>query len=239
MCIRSRCVAPKPLFEYCIPTWVFSRRRASCPNRRIQRCVCCRNSSSRKHCPIGSRSWMNGGLSRSRSISPCACWRMKFMRFFRNHVPIHPRFAGIIVELNEADALRYSDQLVQLAAQLRKFKIRISADNLASCPPSLANAEPFPFSEIKVGRQFVSGCASDQLARALCRTMVEVAHRFGARAAAVGVETREDLAAVQDVGFDVAQGFFFGRPMPAQELALLTAMRRGGFRGLQTPSASS
>ncbi len=173
------------------------------------------------------------------NLPMCLLEEPKFMRFFRNHVPIDPRFAGIIVELNEADALRYSDQLVQLAAQLRKFKIRISADNLASCPPSLANAEPFPFSEIKVGRQFVSGCASDQLARALCRTMVEVAHRFGARAAAVGVETREDLAAVQDVGFDVAQGFFFGRPMPAQELALLTAMRRGGFRGLQTPSASS
>jgi EAL domain-containing protein (putative c-di-GMP-specific phosphodiesterase class I) len=97
----------------------------------------------------------------------------------------------------------------------------------------------FPFSEIKVGRQFVSGCASDKLRRALCRTIVEVARRFGARSVAVGVETRDDLAAVQEIGFDIAQGFFFGRPMPAQELALLTATRRGGFRSLQSPSASS
>jgi CheY-like chemotaxis protein len=69
----------------------------------------------------------------------------QFMRFFRNHVPIHPRFAGIIVEINETDVLCCSDRLVQLAAELREFKIRISVDNLASCPPSLANAEPFHF----------------------------------------------------------------------------------------------
>ncbi len=163
----------------------------------------------------------------------------QFMRFFRNHVPIHPRFAGIVVEISEADALRCADSVVHLAAQLRELKIRISVDNLAFVPRFLADAEMFPFFEIKVGRQFVSGCASDKLRRALCRTIVEVARRFGARSVAVGVETRDDLAAVQDIGFDVGQGFFFGRPMPAPELALLTATRRGGFRGLQSPSALS
>jgi EAL domain-containing protein (putative c-di-GMP-specific phosphodiesterase class I) len=71
-----------------------------------------------------------------------------------------------------------------------------------------------------------------------CRTVVELAHRFGALSVAVGVETREEMAAVRDLGFDMAQGFFFGRPMPVQELALLIATRRGGFRNLQHPTAS-
>jgi EAL domain-containing protein (putative c-di-GMP-specific phosphodiesterase class I) len=163
----------------------------------------------------------------------------QFIRFFRNHLPIHPRFSGIIVEVDEAEAPGCADSVARLAAQLGELKIRISINDLTCCSPFVADTERFPFSEIKVGKQFVSGCAADHLKRALCQTIVEITRRFGALSVAVGVETSDDLAAVQELGFDVAQGFFFGRPMPPEELALLIAMRRGSIRGLQARSAST
>jgi EAL domain-containing protein (putative c-di-GMP-specific phosphodiesterase class I) len=162
----------------------------------------------------------------------------QFVRFFRNRLPIHPRFSGVVVDVDDVGASDRADALVRLAAELRKLRIRLSVHDLTCCPPSIAEGEDFPFSEIKLGRQFVSGCAADNLKRALCRNVVEIAQRFGARSVAVGVETREDLAAVRDLGFERAQGFFFGRPMPPQELALLIATRRGGFRNLQNPKLS-
>jgi EAL domain-containing protein (putative c-di-GMP-specific phosphodiesterase class I) len=162
----------------------------------------------------------------------------QFVKFLRNRIPIHPRFSGLIVEVDKADVVSHSDIVSSLAAQLGKLNIRISVGDLTCCPLSFAESDRFPFAEIKLGREFVSGCAKDKLKRALCRTVVEFARRVGALTVAMGVETREEMAVVRDVGFDMAQGFFFGRPMPVQELALLIATRRGGFRNLQHPSAS-
>src|SRR5439155_21085315 len=74
--------------------------------------------------------------------------------------------------------------------------------------PSVADGGSFPFAEVKLDRGFTSGCASDKLKQALCGTLVDMAHRLGARAVAMGVETSADMAVVRELGFDLAQGFF-------------------------------
>ena len=74
-----------------------------------------------------------------------------------------------------------------------------------------------PFSEIKLDRSFVSGCASDRLKRGLCQTVADLAHRFDASACAEGIETIDDLRCLVDLGFDSGQGFLFAKPMPRQD----------------------
>ena len=71
--------------------------------------------------------------------------------------------------------------------------------------------------ELKVARQVINGCAQDRLKRALCGTIVDIARRIGARTVAEGVETRADLIAAREIGFDLAQGFMFGKPMEARK----------------------
>ena len=53
----------------------------------------------------------------------------------------------------------------------------------------------------------------------MCRHIVELAQGYGARAVAQGVESRADLVMANELGFDLVQGFLFGKPMPVKKFA--------------------
>ena len=80
-------------------------------------------------------------------------------------------------------------------------------------------AGSFPFVELKVDHQFVNGSADDRLKQTVCRRIVELAHDHGARAIAQGVETRADFLAAHDMGFDLVQGYLFGKPQAIRKFA--------------------
>jgi EAL domain-containing protein (putative c-di-GMP-specific phosphodiesterase class I) len=137
----------------------------------------------------------------------------------RLQLPDHPAFDGLIVEINGTEISRDLDAAAAVARQLRFHNIGISIDDLGAEWSLLAGLDEFPFVELKVDRKFISGCAADRLKRAACRTILDLAGRFGVCTVAEGVETREDFRAVREMGFDQVQGFLFHKPMPAQKFA--------------------
>lgn len=133
-------------------------------------------------------------------------------------MPIDPAFGGMIVEVNGTEVLRNLDLMKEVAARVRFHKIGIAIDDLgAEWTSLLRNVGHFPFVEIKVDRKFVAGCANDRLKRSICRHILEFANSVGSRSIAEGIETKEDLVCVRDMGFDIVQGFLFARPMPARK----------------------
>ena len=94
----------------------------------------------------------------------------------------------------------------------------MSIDNLGAEWPSLMELNDFPFVEIKVDREFVAGCADNRLKQSVCRRILELADGFGARTVAEGVETRADFQMARELGFDLTQGFFFAKPMEAEQI---------------------
>jgi EAL domain-containing protein (putative c-di-GMP-specific phosphodiesterase class I) len=102
-------------------------------------------------------------------------------------------------------------------AQLKLHNTTISIDDFGSAHSSLARVKDLPFSEIKLDRSFVTGCASDPLKRGLCQTVVDLAHRFQASTCAEGIETIEDLRCLVSIGFDSGQGYLFAKPMPMDD----------------------
>ena len=81
--------------------------------------------------------------------------------------------------------------------------------------PSSSGLEPsrLPPRLAVVDRQFVAGCADDRLKQTVCRRVIELAQDHGARALAQGIETRADFVAAHGMGFDLVQGYLFGKPM--------------------------
>jgi sensor c-di-GMP phosphodiesterase-like protein len=77
----------------------------------------------------------------------------------------------------------------------------------------------FPFVELKVDRKFIFGYADDPLKQSICRRIVELADGYGARTVAEGVQTWSDFLTVRDMGFDLAQGSLFAKPMSAEKFA--------------------
>ncbi len=134
-------------------------------------------------------------------------------------LPSHPAFGGLLIEINADDIIRNSDLVVDIAQQLRFRNLAIAVDDVGAEWPELAKLAAFPFIELKVHRDFVSGCAEDRLKQVVCRGILDLAKDFGARTVAKGVERREDFRAVNDLGFDQAQGLLFGKPVSAQKFA--------------------
>ena len=102
---------------------------------------------------------------------------------------------------------------------MRFHNIALSIDDLGTDWPALMGLANFPFVELKVDRQFVTGCATDRLKQTVCRRIIELARDYGARVVAEGVESRADFVAANEMGFDLVQGYLFGKPMALKKFA--------------------
>jgi EAL domain-containing protein (putative c-di-GMP-specific phosphodiesterase class I)/CheY-like chemotaxis protein len=134
-------------------------------------------------------------------------------------MPAHPAFGGLLIEINSAEVAHNLDLLIDVTKEVRLHNIAVSIDDVGADWPTLMGLDSFPFAELKVDRQFVTGCANDRLKRTVCRRIVELAKGYGARVVAEGVETRADFVAANEMGFDLVQGYMFGKPMGLKKFA--------------------
>ena len=130
-----------------------------------------------------------------------------------HRMPTHPAFGGLLIEIDSAEVVHNLDLLIDVARELRLRNIAIAIDNLGADWPRLMELNTFPFAEIKIDRQFVTGCANDRLKQTVCRRIIELARGYGVPVVAEGVETRADCVAASELGFDLVQGYLFGKPM--------------------------
>lgn len=145
-------------------------------------------------------------------------------------VPTHPAFGGLTIEIASEEAIHDLEFLTEAAREMRFHNIGLSVDNLGANWPALMGLDKIPFIKLKADRQFVTGCGNDRLKRTVCRHIVELAKGYDVRTVAEGVESRADLIATNELGFDLVQGFLFGKPMPLKKFArsALTRTVMGG-----------
>ncbi len=132
----------------------------------------------------------------------------------RDHRMARGDWPGIILEITEDQVVRDIPTVHEIATQLRIYRVSLAIDDFGRGYSSLARLKELPFAELKLDRSFVGDCSRDAGNAEICRTVVGLAHRFGSLAVAEGIETAEDLATIQDLGCDVAQGFLFAHAMP-------------------------
>jgi EAL domain-containing protein (putative c-di-GMP-specific phosphodiesterase class I)/CheY-like chemotaxis protein len=134
-------------------------------------------------------------------------------------MPAHPAFGGLLIEVESTEVISNLHLVIDVAKELRLRNIAVSIDNVGANWPALMGLEKFPFAELKVDRQFVTGCANDRLKRTICRSIIDLAKSYGVRVVAEGIESRADLVAVNEMGFDLVQGYLFGKPMTLKKFA--------------------
>ncbi|MCK1759066.1 EAL domain-containing response regulator [Bradyrhizobium sp. 137] len=137
-------------------------------------------------------------------------------------MPTHPAFGGLTIEIDSQEATRDLDHLTEIAREVGLHNIGLAVDNLGADWPALMGLDNIPFVMLKADRHFVTGSGNDRLKRTVCRHIVELAQGYGARVVAEGVESRTDLVAANELGFDLVQGFLFGKPMPLKKFARST-----------------
>lgn len=80
--------------------------------------------------------------------------------------------------------------------------------------------------ELNIDRSFVWTLASNVADRHIVRSIIDLAHRFDFAVVAEGIEDAESLAALRDMRCDIAQGYFFGRAIPASEIPPIAEANR-------------
>jgi EAL domain-containing protein (putative c-di-GMP-specific phosphodiesterase class I) len=124
----------------------------------------------------------------------------------------------LVVEIVD-HAPPWSVSLFQNALQgLRAIGVRIALDDIGLGQSSYMMIIECRPNYFKIDRCLVSGCHADPYRRAVVDSIVRLARSFGARVVAEGVESAEDLRAIQAVGVDLVQGYLLSRPLPSAEL---------------------
>lgn len=107
---------------------------------------------------------------------------------------------------------------LDIETRLRMRGISLSIDDFGTGLSSLERLHVAPFDELKIDQCFVRDAAKDNRLRSIAENAVKLAHELGMVAVAEGVEDQSALNWLKDIGCDVAQGFFIGRPMTLDDL---------------------
>jgi EAL domain-containing protein (putative c-di-GMP-specific phosphodiesterase class I) len=122
--------------------------------------------------------------------------------------------------------------------ELHEQGVRIAIDDFGTGFSSLGQLRRFPIDVIKVDRSFVQGIEHDARDAAITANLVTLAHALGLVAIAEGIESGGQLASIRELGCDLAQGFLFARPVPAEEVGKVLA--DGDFSALiDAPAAAA
>ncbi len=116
-----------------------------------------------------------------------------------------------------ADSLKFLD----IAARLRLKSFRLSIDNFGvgiSGMQQMQRLQRLPFSEIKIDRQFVQGCATSPAKRAVVEATISLAHSLRLLTVAEGVQNRPEWVLLDELGCSDAQGYFVARPLGEEGL---------------------
>jgi EAL domain-containing protein (putative c-di-GMP-specific phosphodiesterase class I) len=117
------------------------------------------------------------------------------------------------LELTEHAFLDLSS--VEATRRLRALGVRLAVDDFGTGYSSLHYLRRLPIDVLKMDRSFLEDLSADPLAAAVVRAIVDLSHTMALTVVAEGVETPEQLLALDAIGCDASQGFLIARPMQA------------------------
>ena len=129
------------------------------------------------------------------------------------------------LELTESVVLSNLDATVSAIARLKLYGVSFSLDDFGTGYSSLNYLHKLPYDAIKIDRSFLSGGGLKN--RIVVGAIVNLAHSLDMEVVAEGVETAEQRDALDRIGCDFAQGYFFAKPMPGDQARELVEAESG------------
>jgi predicted signal transduction protein with EAL and GGDEF domain len=121
------------------------------------------------------------------------------------------------IEITESVLLEDGQKSARLLTALRAMGVRIALDDFGTGYSSLSYLRTFPFDKIKIDRSFVVDL-ENPTSTAIIRAVVDIGKTLGSIVIAEGIETRQQLDRVRKHGARQAQGYYFSRPVPAEDI---------------------
>lgn len=125
------------------------------------------------------------------------------------------------LEITESAFIRDTDRIIEMLHKLNAIGIKLSVDDFGTGYSSLGYLKRLPFNRIKIDQSFVRELPRNEDDAAIIRAIVGIANSLKKEVIAEGVEQPEQRDFLLQNGCRLMQGFHFGRPMAAEQLALL------------------
>lgn len=125
---------------------------------------------------------------------------------------------GLVLELTESVVMHDAQDVVRQLGALKALGLTLAMDDFGTGYSSLATLSRLPFDTLKIDQAFVRGLDSDAIG-AIPRAIIEMGHHLGLNILAEGIETEAQLERLRQMGCDQGQGFWYGRPEPAEQVS--------------------
>jgi EAL domain-containing protein (putative c-di-GMP-specific phosphodiesterase class I) len=176
------------------------------------------------------REWREQGLDLdiSFNLSPRQLWQADIVDLI-----VDPLLGSgmdpsrVTVEITESTAMTNPDRTLGILHELHARGLQLAIDDFGTGYSSLARLRYMPVDILKIDRSFVRELDRDEQNASMVSAMVALASNLGMIPFAEGIETREEWHALMDRGCERGQGYFFSRPVPADEI--LAIHRRSGL----------
>lgn len=126
---------------------------------------------------------------------------------------------SLTLEVTESVAMEDPEQAIAMLQRLGKRGVRLSIDDFGTGYSSLGYLRRLPVHQLKIDRSFLANIMADAGAASIVSFIMGLGQSLDLEIVVEGVETEEVTGMVTSLGFDLGQGFYFGRPMVAEELA--------------------
>ena len=125
------------------------------------------------------------------------------------------------LEITESVVMDNAELATNTLLQLRKLGVHLSIDDFGTGYSSLSYLHRFPVNTLKIDRSFIGRMANGDENSEIVRTICTLANNLGMEVVAEGVETREQLEQLRSLKCEYGQGFFFSRPLDAEDATAL------------------
>jgi diguanylate cyclase (GGDEF)-like protein len=126
--------------------------------------------------------------------------------------------AALCLEITETVMMSATEDVVALLNRIKQLGVYIAIDDFGTEHSSLSRVRDMPAEVLKIDRSFIDGLSSEPGDTAIVSSILSLAYAMGKHTIAEGVEKREQAAMLLRMGCEVAQGYFFSRPVAAERI---------------------
>ena len=129
----------------------------------------------------------------------------------------------LIVEITESALTEDLDSARTIVHALKEMGCKLALDDFGTGYSSLLHLQSMPFDELKVDRSFVGSMTQQRDSRKIVAAVVGLGQSLGLNTVAEGIETQEQAEMLLWLGCELGQGWLYGRPVPAAQLAAVVS----------------
>lgn len=141
----------------------------------------------------------------------------------------------LVLEITESGVMADPERAKRALRDLSSQGVQFSIDDFGVGQSSLAYLKDLPASKVKIDKSFIIGL-TEHRNHAIVRGMIELGHSLGLEVTAEGVEDDATRLALQELGCDLGQGYFFTKPLPAENMTQWMARSSWPVQRLGSPS---